>query len=314
MDIPHLRYFVAVVDHHSFSKAAAHCHTSVSNISEQIQNFERRVGKVLLDRNRRRVVPTEAGEILLGHARQILAHIEKACQEVHSMDTASTTAGKTSVGVLMTIAPCFLVHVLDSFFEQFPKIQISVHETPTAQMLAMLDEGKLDMGITALPIRDNGFETEPLFYEEMLLALPASHPLNRKKAIYREDLESEKFILSKEVHCQGGCWLRLCRQNQFAPRIAIQCGHLATVQSLVAAGKGFSLIPQMAITEKSAHITYRHLEHPRPKRSIVIVTRNKRPLKLAAQQFLKHLRQVGKTFKLPALKHHALQSTQKPKA
>jgi DNA-binding transcriptional LysR family regulator len=63
---------------------------------------------------------------------------------------------------------------------------------------------------------------------------------------------------------------------------------------------GISLIPQMAIPEKPTLITYRQLEKPRPKRTIAIVTRNKRPLKLAAQEFLKHLRQVGKTFMPPA--------------
>jgi len=82
----------------------------------------------------------------------------------------------------------------------------------------------------------------------------------------------------------------------------------------VAAGMGISLIPQMAIGERPAHITYRQLEDPRPKRSIAVVTRSKRHQKVAAQEFLKHLRLVGKTFNLLAPNNHLIQPPEKPKA
>jgi LysR family hydrogen peroxide-inducible transcriptional activator len=105
-----------------------------------------------------------------------------------------------------------------------------------------------------------------------------------------------------------------CNQHDFHPRIVFECGQLATVQSLVEAGIGISLIPQMAIGELPTHITYRHLENPRPKRTIAVVTRSKRHQKVAIQVFLKHLRQVGKTFKLPATNNHLIQPPEKPKA
>lgn len=294
----------------SFSKAASHRHTSQSNISEQIQKLERRVGQILFERHRRRTVLTEAGEVLFRRGKVILAEMEDAKQEIRSV--GRTKVGKVLVGVLMTIAPCFLVHVLNSFVELFPEIQVHFFETTTALMLSMLDAGKLDLCITSLPIRDNGFETEKLFSEEMLLALPICHPLTRKRAIYKKDLESEKFILSKEDHCSGRCALGLNRQDNFSPRITFQCGRLATIQSLVAAGKGISLIPQTAIEQTHADdIAYRQMENPRPKRSIAIVTRHKRPPKPVAREFLEHLRQAGQTFKLPAANHHAHQALNK---
>ena len=273
VDINQLRYFVAIADCGSFSKAAARCHVSQPALSVQIQKLESRLGKVLLNRSHRRIVPTEAGYLLLPRARAILGQVEEAKQEVRNVDERKT--GKILVGILMTIAPCFLVHILNSFVDQFPDIQVCLNETTTALMLSMLDAGKLDMGITSLPIRDNGFGTEILFSEEMLLALHPRHPLTRKQAICKKDLESEKFILSKEDHCLGSCALRLCSQDNILPRIVFQNGHLAMIQSLVAAGKGISLIPQTAIAETSVSITYRQLENPRPKRSIAVVTKNK---------------------------------------
>ena len=312
MDINQLRYFVAVADCGSFSKAAARCHVSQPALSIQIQKLESRLGKILLNRGHRRIVPTEAGYLLLPRARAILAQIEEAKQEVRSVDGRKT--GNVLVGILMTLAPCFLIHVLNSFVELFPDIQVTLHETTTALMLSMLDAGKLDMGITSLPIRDNGFETEILFSEEMLLAFHPCHPLTRKQAICKKDLESEKFILSKEDHCLGGCALLLYRRNNFSPRVVFQCGHLATIQSLVAAGKGISLVPQTAIAEAVAPITYRQLENPRPKRSIAVVTKNKVPLKKTAQEFYQHLRQASQTFKLPTTTNLKFSLSKKSKA
>jgi LysR family hydrogen peroxide-inducible transcriptional activator len=285
---------MAVVDQGSFSKAAARCNISQSNLSEQVQKLESRVGKPLLNRSHRLIVPTNAGNLLLRRATRILAQIEKAKQEIRSSD--GIRAGKVSFGVLPTIAPCFLALVLGSFVERHPKIQVFVHENMAEQSLQLIETGKLDLGLVSLPVREHGFETETLFSEEMLLALHPSHPLTRKRQIFKEDLMSEKFILSQEDHSFSDYAIGFGRRHNFHPRIVIRSGQLATIQTLVAAGKGISLIPQTAIADTSTPITYRQLENPWPKRSIAIVMRNKRPLKFAAQEFLTHLRQVGKNF------------------
>ena len=307
-----MRYFLAVAELGSFSKAAGRCHVSQPALSVQIQKLETRLGKVLFNRNHRRIVPTNAGLVLIERAKQILAQVENAKHEVRCCD--GVLAGKVSLGVLPTIAPYFLTHVLDSFIARCPKIQMVVHENITDQSLQLIESGKLDLGIVSPPIRENGFQVETLFSEEMYLAVHPRHPLSQKRAIFTDDLRSEKFILMQEDHCLGNQVIGFCNSHDFQPRIVLRCGQLATVQSLVAAGAGISLIPQMAIGENPAHITYRQLEAPRPKRSIAVVTRNKRPLKLAAEEFLTHLRQAGKTFKLPVVNHHSLAPSEKPKA
>jgi LysR family hydrogen peroxide-inducible transcriptional activator len=300
------------VELESFSQAAAQCHISQPALSEQIQKLEARVSTTLLNRNHRRIVPTEAGLILVKRAKTILEQIEEAKYEVRSCD--GTNAGKVSVGILPTIAPYFLAHILDDFIKQSPKIQVHIHENTTDHSLHLIETGKLDMGIISLPVRDNGFHAEKLFSEEMLLAVHAHNPVARKRTVLTDDLRSEKFILMQEDHCLGKQVVGFCNRHDFQPQIVLRCGQLATVQSLVGAGMGISLIPQMAITEKPTDVIYRQLEHPRPKRSIAIVTRNKRPLKLAAQQFLKHVRLAGKAFKLPVLNQQQLPQSQKSKA
>ena len=312
MDITQLRYFLAVAEHESFSKAAAHCHVSQPALSVQVQKLEARVGKLLLNRNHRRIVPTEAGLILVTQAKEIVALVDKAKRDIRN--SGGDHAAKVSIGVLPTIAPYFLAHALDSFMERCPKAQIVIHEKTTGQSMELIESGKLDLGIVSLPVRENGFEIETLFSEEILLALHPRHPLSKKRIIFTDDLHSEKFILLQDGPCLGDQGMSFCHKHDFRPRIVIRTGQLATVQSLVAAGMGISLIPQMAAGEKRTHITYRQLENPRPKRSIAVVTRSKRHLKMSVQDFLKHLFLIGKTFKLPMPNNHLVQPPEKPKS
>jgi LysR family hydrogen peroxide-inducible transcriptional activator len=297
VDTTQLRYFVAVVDCQSFSKAAARCHTSQPNLSEQVRNLEGLLGTTLLDRSGRQIAPTEAGKLLWERAKIILSQIDETRQALRSIATPG--AERVTIGVMTTVSSIFLAHVLNSFVELHPKIQLDIHENITLELLPMIERGILDLGIIGLPLRRKGFTTETLFSEEMLLALHPKHPLTLKRAIFKEDLISEKVILSQAGLSMGSCPLRFCKRNNFSPRIMFRSGQLDTIQFLVAAGKGISLIPQTAIVETTVPITFRKLENSELRRSIAAVTRNNRALKPPVTDFLRHLRTAGQTFKLP---------------
>jgi LysR family transcriptional regulator, hydrogen peroxide-inducible genes activator len=198
VDINQIRYFMAVTELGSFSRAAVHCHVSQPALSEQIQKLESRMGKQLLNRNHRRIVPTAAGEILIEGAKDILAHVENTKQKIRS--SGEPHPGKVALGILPTVAPFLLTRVLGSFAAQHPKTQVVVHENTTGRSLEHIEAGKLDLGIVSLPIKDNGFETETLFSEELWLALHPRNPLSQKRTIFTDDLRSEKFILMQEDH------------------------------------------------------------------------------------------------------------------
>ena len=294
VEINQLRYFLTVAELGSFSHAASRCFVSQPALSKQIQNLENEVGKLLLSRTHRKIVPTEAGKILAGRARRILAQIEIAKREIQKSDGA--TSGKVAFGILPTIAPYFLPHVLETFQKRCPKIQFAIHEGMTVQLLDLIRENKLDLAVVSLPIEESGFDVEKLFDEELLLAVPCQNPLARKEKIQMKDLRCENFILLHEGHCLGDQVLDFCNRHDFRPRIVLRSGQLATVLSLVKTKVGVSLIPKMAANEVLADVAFRSLDKPQPKRSIAIIRREKRPLKTAGQEFLKHLRHAGKTF------------------
>jgi LysR family transcriptional regulator, hydrogen peroxide-inducible genes activator len=296
VDTTQLRYFVAVVDCRSFSKAAVRCHTSQPNLSEQVRNLEDLLDITLVDRSGRQIVPTDAGRLLWERAKAILSQIDETKQVVRSI--AAPNRERVTVGVMTTVASCFLAHVLNSFVRLYPNVQLEIYENITPELLPLIERGSLDLGIMGLPLRRKGFTAEPLFSEEMLLALHPKHPLTLKRAIFKEDIISEKLILSQAGLCMGNCPHRLCKRNNISPRIVFRSGQLDTIQSLVAAGNGISLIPQTAITETTVPITFRKVEDSELRRSIAVVTRNKRALKPPATDFLQHVRTAGQSFKL----------------
>src|SRR5258708_5272554 len=175
MGLHQLRYFLAVAKHGSFSKAAADCYVSQPALSEQIQKLESEIGKILFDRTHRQIVPTAEGKVLIEQAKRILEQVKEAKLQVQGSD--GTASGTVTLGILPTIAPYFMPQILRTFSKACPLVQIMVHEDLTAHLLHMVDSGELDFAIATLPIKENSFEIEKLFTEELLLAMPARHRL-----------------------------------------------------------------------------------------------------------------------------------------
>lgn len=290
MDIHQLRDFVAVASAGSFSQAALKCRVAQPSLSKAIQRLEAEVGDKVFIRLKRRTVLTSAGEITLKHAVRILSEVEDMKREIG--DTRGLRRGSVSVGVLPTIAPYLLPRVVSRFTEACPGLEIVVHEDMTVNLLRMLDVCELDLAIMSLPITNDGFEREALFTEELLLAVPAKHPLAVKERISVSDLEQERFILMKEGHCLGDQILSFCTQNDLRFQIVLRSSQIETVQSLVMAGLGMSLVPQMAKISGKTPLVYRSLERPKPIRTNVVVWRKGREHSRAAAEFLRHLRQT----------------------
>lgn len=290
MDIHQLKDFVAVANAGSFSQAAVKCRVAQPSLSKAIQRLEAEVGEKLFIRLKRRSVLTPAGEIALKRAMRILSEMEEMKRELG--DTHGLRRGAVNIGILPTIAPYFLPHVVSRFTEACPGLEIVVHEDMTVNLLRMIDVCELDLGIMSLPISNDGFERETLFAEELLLAVPSKHPLAVKEKVSVSDLETERFILMKEGHCLGDQILSFCTQNDLRLQIVLRSSQIETIQSLVMAGLGMSLVPAMSKISGKTPLVYRTLEKPKPSRTNVVVWRKGREHSRAAAEFLKHLRQT----------------------
>lgn len=289
MEMHQLRYVVAVARTGNFSRAAEQCRIAQPSLSQQIQKLEDELGERLFDRMRRGAKLTPHGEAFLRRAVKILEEVDAAKQE--ALDANNLLRGKLTIGVLPTIAPYLLRDVVVQFSEKFSGVRIVVHEDTTAELLKQLLSCEIDLALASRPIDGERLEVRDLFQEELKLALPPGHPLAKKRVVCMVDLRQERLIVMKPGHCLGDQVLGFCKRSDIDPSISFRGAQLETIQALVHAGAGISLIPEMATRNtRGDSPVYRSLSAPKPTRSVTAVWPKQRPLTRAANEFLKIVR------------------------
>ena len=288
MEMHQLRYAVAVVRAGNFSRAAEQCHVSQPSLSQQIMKLEEELGERLFDRTKREARLTPHGEAFLQRAVRILEEVDAAKREAN--DAKDLLSGTVTLGVIPTVAPYLLPGVMAAFAKKYPGVEMIVHEEQTTRLLKMLHGYEIDLALASLPLEGEQLQIQPLFTEELLLALPPSHPLSRKAVVPDSELEQEHLIVMKEGHCLGDQVLSFCNRRQVRPKISFRSAQLETILALVTAGMGMSLIPAMAVSGGKKHLpVLRSLGPRKPVRSIVAAWPKHRPLGRAAGAFHKVL-------------------------
>lgn len=285
MEIHQLIYFVAVAETGGFSRAAKRCNVAQPSLSQQIMKLEQELGQQLFDRLGRTIALTEAGQVLLPHARAILAEVQEVKRGLRQ--EIDEGHGRLAVGFIPTIAPFLLPGVLKQFAQTFPEAELSVYEDFTDNLVRDLIAGKLDVGIMSLPINNKLISTEELLTEPLLVASSRHHELISKASVMVRELEAFPFIALNEVHCLGEQVQSFCYRQDVDLEIVCHTSQLSTVQSCVALGLGVSLVPLMlAASDTSDQIAYRPVSDVVPQRKIVAASHTGRLQSFLAQQFV----------------------------
>jgi DNA-binding transcriptional LysR family regulator len=297
MELHQLRYFVAVAELGHFTRAAERCLVAQPSLSQQISKLEKELGKPLFDRLGRVVRLTDAGRTLYEQAVLILASVEEAKRQV--ADASGDHGGVVSVGAIPTVAPFLLPAVTSAFQRRYRKSHCIIFEDLTAHIIEKCLRGELDVGVLALPVSDPRLHVEPLFEEELLLALPAGHPLTRKRKVTTDDLNGQAFILLSEMHCLGEQIVSFCNQESCNPFMVCRSAQLLTVQELVSVGHGISLLPAMACeADRRSRRVYRHLSGPAPSRTLAMIWHKQRYQQPPVRRFIELMRaKVGRPAK-----------------
>src|SRR5580692_6233697 len=276
MELHQLRYFVAVAETGSFTRAAEREGVTQPTLSEQImrlENNDKGIGQRLFDRLGRKVVLTDAGQLLLSHAQSILAAVGEAERTVRD----SGEGGRLRIGAIPTIAPFLLPSTVIRFRKDHPGVQILLKEDLTERLLADLLAGELDAGLMALPIRDDRLHVEKLFTESLVMALPPKHKLAARAEIKLADVMDEPFILLDDVHCFGDQVLSFCHRGGLEPHVVCRGEQIATLLAMVGTGLGVSVVPEMAaVSDLSRTCVYRPLSKPAPTRTLCAVWHKQR--------------------------------------
>jgi DNA-binding transcriptional LysR family regulator len=231
-----------------FHRAATRLHISQPPLSQQIRALERELGVTLLERNRRRVTLTVAGEGFRDDARSILAAVERASERARHV--ARGSLGTISIGFVGSamFSPT-LPDILREFRAGHPDVELVLRELPTTAQLHALVGGELDVGVIRGPVAeseiDPHLELMTIQRERLVAALPASHRLAARRRLRAEDLRGESFVILARREAPG-LYASLAAAMSDAgglPEDVLEVAEMQTIISLVAGGFGVSLVP-----------------------------------------------------------------------
>ncbi len=277
-----LQYVVAVAETLGFHKAAERCHVSQPTLSAQVKQLEDVLGVQLFERDRRRVLLTATGAVVVAHARRVLLEIEDMIAAAKQL--VEPCSGTFRIGVIPTIAPYLLPEVVPAVRARYPKLHLVFREEKTDAVVADLREGRLDAGLLALEADIGEWASGRIADDPFVVALPEGHRLARKKRVAASDLDDENVLLLDEGHCFRAQALTLCNRAG-AKESELRATSLSTLAQMVSSGSGITLLPQIAVAveNRRGQLEVRPFTAPAPHRTIALIWRPHSPF---AETFL----------------------------
>jgi DNA-binding transcriptional LysR family regulator len=267
-----LRYFIAVADELHFRRAAERLHMSQPPLSEAIRELEATIGAQLLERSRRRVALTAAGEVLLRDARALLGDLDRALETARRIGTGQ--AGRLRLSFVGSALYGVVPDLLRAFSLERPDIELQLQERSTTEQLAALAAGDLDIGFVRAPAAAEGLTSQTIMREPTVAALPGGHPLSTLKRIPVARLSTEPFVLfpreqAPELH---DAIMSAIAADGRLPRIVQEVAEMQTIIGLVASGMGVSLVPGSVQALARTGVVYRPVVGA-PRSDLAMVTR-----------------------------------------
>lgn len=250
MELRQLETFVKLVEAKTFTRAADELSLTQPAVTRQIGALERELKTRLLDRLGRRVAPTAAGEALYRYAVDIVRLAEEAKKAVG--DVAAGVSGHLSVGASGTVSTYILPAVIRRFTERFADVELSVHTGPSAQIVALVADNSVDLGVVMNFAGRPGIAAVTVaMYESVLVAHPDERftAADHAGGLSAQRLADERFILM-----QRGTNLRtyvdeLLGNAGVQPHVVMELDNVEAIKKMVQAGLGVSMLPWLAVEE-----------------------------------------------------------------
>ncbi|GAA4610110.1 DNA-binding transcriptional LysR family regulator [Actinoplanes octamycinicus] len=251
-ELRQLRYFVAVADQLSFTRAAAQLHVAQQSLSQQIGVLERQIGVRLFDRDTRGTRLTPAGEALLPGARDVLTRTEEA---VAAAQRAATD--QISLGFLSSTANYMLPAVVRAVRDRLPRVALSTHDLPIDALVAGLREGRIDLAFTRPPLVAD-LATWTITTEPVCAVLPSGHRLAGAAALSLGELAGEDWVLTPRESWPPwhDKYDRDFTAAGFEPRVVQRASGVPSLLGLVAAGVGVTRLARSAASIRRSGVVF----------------------------------------------------------
>ena len=258
MDLHQLRVFQAAVKNGGFTRAGEALHLSQSTVSQHISQLEHELGCALFLRVGKRVVVSDAGNLLLQYTEKIFRDLKNA--EMAVRELSAMKRGTVRLGVGPTTLTYRLPQVLADYKRRFPEIELIVLAGTTEFLLSAMRSENLDLAIVMQSdVAPKGLIITPLGSEEMVVVLNQDHPLARKTALEPADLAALRFILYEKNTAMQSLIDRYFELLDIRPRITMEVENNEAIKSLVRAGLGASILPLCAVAQRTSSAQLRVL-------------------------------------------------------
>ena len=264
IDLRRLDVFREVAERGSFSGAALELGYTQSVVSHHVAQLERQLGVTLVERGKRPVRLSPAGERLYAHAGTILGAARTAEADLRAV--AGLEAGTLRVGAFLTACASFVPAAIRAFREAHPSVEVQLEQSEPPAALRRLISGELDLAVVYIerddPEPDPRLEALALGVDPYRIALPPDHRLARRREVRLADLSEERFAAPRAIG--GGLQYRamverLCADAGFSPDFAYVVDDVTVARGVVAAGLAVGVMPDMTIPHPRADIAVKPL-------------------------------------------------------
>ena len=264
MELRHLRYFVAVAEELSFTRAAERLHVSQPPLSQQIKQLEEEVQTQLFDRSRRWVRLTCAGGLFLDHARQVLEEVERAV--LAARRTMGSESDRLSVASTTWTNLTAVSRILRCFCEAHRPIQIEVQTLDSMLQVRAVKARTVDVGFMFPPRADDALQIAGLVRYPLVVALPANHRLAARAELSPRDLAGESYVMlaADVAPAYGAIVSKYWERVGVSIRERLKVDQAHALIDLVAAGAGFALVPSSVQECKNQRIVCRRVDPAPP--------------------------------------------------
>lgn len=303
MDLKQLEYFVRVAEMGSFTRAAQALDVAQPALSRQVRLLEVELRQNLLLRNGRGALPTDAGRLLLEHARGILHQVERAREELGRVGGA--LAGRVAIGLPPSLSRALSVPIMRAVRQQLPQASVSICEGLSTNMQEWLTTGRLDIAVLYNAQPAPSIELSPLLEEDLFLVQlrpPGATQGTPPNAISLADISRLPLVIPSRPNA-----LRMLVETEMAnlglrPEVALEIDGVAAILDLVADGAGAALLSRNAVSSAQRPEVFQlHPIHQPPLRArLSIATSSQRPTTLTQKSCLNLLRHTAQAILQPA--------------
>jgi DNA-binding transcriptional LysR family regulator len=248
MDLRALRAFVAVAEAESFTRAGQRLEVSQSAISQQIRSLEDSVGAQLFVRQARRAGLTQAGNVLLPYARQILSKVDEALAVVSDFEAMGR--GRIMIGAGATACHHVLPQILRVFSQRFAKIEVHVISGFTSETLRRTLDGTIDLGLVVLPVEENGVVATDLGRDEIVAIAPPNHRWAELERIRPKDFVGESLVVYNRNSHTFRIVERYLLEAGVFPTFGMEISDHEAVKKMVEAGLGVSVVANWTLNRE----------------------------------------------------------------